>query len=556
MAITEATVGLIAAAEGEAVRRRALRLAWPAAIAATDDALELEAAGIELIDKQDPRPLALQARVRAAVRAARGRPRGAAVRLLLRRLRGRGARQGRAPAGRLEAPRPRLPHAGRGDRRRAGRADQGAQGRARAADGRQPRRAPPGRVRRGHRGRARAAQRLRHPLPEVLDRHGLEAGLLRPLLGRLPARPPVRRPQRSRRGRDDGGRRRGDRRPGGGVRRRELQRARRRPRAQRLQPARVRRRPLRGVPQGQGALRPRRPPEPGRDGRRRADHGRHPRRRAAAGAAAADAPLVRRARRHARRGRPLPAHRRLPQDRQRRDVPVLHGHARGGARHPRARQRARQGALAARPAQGAGRRAPARDPRPLPRVQGVQERVPAERRHGLDEVRVPLALPGPARRAAALAAVRSNIRRLNRLGAATAPLSNLPAGVPALRRLLERTAGIAHQRPLPRFARESLVRWERRRDARGARGAARRRRLPGRLVHHLHRAGDRPRGDRAAGGRRLPGAAGERRLLRALEHLQGPARPGARDGRGAWSRGWRRRPSAASRSSAASPPAC
>ena len=46
----------------------------------------------------------------------------------------------------------------------------------------------------------------------------------------------------------------------------------------------------------------------------------------------------------ARRRRPLPAHRRLPQDRQRRHVPVLHGHARGGARHPRAGQRAREGA--------------------------------------------------------------------------------------------------------------------------------------------------------------------------------------------------------------------
>ena len=53
-----------------------------------------------------------------------------------------------------------------------------------------------------------------------------------------------------------------------------------------------------------------------------------------------------------------------------------------------------------------GRRAPARDPRPLPRVQGVQERVPARRRHGLAEGRVPLAPPGHPRRAAALAAVR------------------------------------------------------------------------------------------------------------------------------------------------------
>jgi Fe-S oxidoreductase len=56
-----------------------------------------------------------------------------------------------------------------------------------------------------------------------------------------------------------------------------------------------------------------------------------------------------------------------------------------------------------------------------------------------------------------------SIRALNRLGAATAPVSNLPARVPALRALLERTAGIDRRRPLPRFARESLVRWHRRR---------------------------------------------------------------------------------------------
>jgi FAD/FMN-containing dehydrogenase/Fe-S oxidoreductase len=64
------------------------------------------------------------------------------------------------------------------------------------------------------------------------------------------------------------------------------------------------------------------------------------------------------------------------------------------------------------------------------------------------------------------------IRPLNRLGAAAAPLSNLPGRVPALRALLERTAGIDRRRPLPRFARETLVRWDRNRSrpARGSRG--------------------------------------------------------------------------------------
>jgi len=55
------------------------------------------------------------------------------------------------------------------------------------------------------------------------------------------------------------------------------------------------------------------------------------------------------------------------------------------------------------------------------------------------------------------------IRPLNKLGAATAPLSNLPARLPGARPLLERTMGIAGERPLPRFARDHLVRWDKRR---------------------------------------------------------------------------------------------
>ena len=51
------------------------------------------------------------------------------------------------------------------------------------------------------------------------------------------------------------------------------------------------------------------------------------------------------------------------------------------------------------------------------------------------------------------------IRLLNRLGSATAPLSNVPGRMPTLRRLMERSAGIAHQRPLPVFQRVTLARW-------------------------------------------------------------------------------------------------
>ncbi|MEU6995999.1 FAD-linked oxidase C-terminal domain-containing protein [Streptomyces sp. NPDC046465] len=55
------------------------------------------------------------------------------------------------------------------------------------------------------------------------------------------------------------------------------------------------------------------------------------------------------------------------------------------------------------------------------------------------------------------------IRTLNRLGSATAPLSNLPGRLAPVRRLLDRLTGIAPQRPLPVFARHNLLRWSRRR---------------------------------------------------------------------------------------------
>ena len=60
------------------------------------------------------------------------------------------------------------------------------------------------------------------------------------------------------------------------------------------------------------------------------------------------------------------------------------------------------------------------------------------------------------------------IRTLNRLGSATAPLSNLPGRVPALRRLADRALGITPHRPLPMFERQNLPRWFRRRQRRPA----------------------------------------------------------------------------------------
>jgi len=51
------------------------------------------------------------------------------------------------------------------------------------------------------------------------------------------------------------------------------------------------------------------------------------------------------------------------------------------------------------------------------------------------------------------------IRLLNRLGAATAPLSNLPGKVGPLRGLVDSRLGIARQRRLPEFRRTTLPRW-------------------------------------------------------------------------------------------------
>ncbi|WP_327139951.1 FAD-binding and (Fe-S)-binding domain-containing protein [Nocardia sp. NBC_01327] len=55
-----------------------------------------------------------------------------------------------------------------------------------------------------------------------------------------------------------------------------------------------------------------------------------------------------------------------------------------------------------------------------------------------------------------------SIRLLNRLGSATAPLSNVLGRVELLRRFLDRSLGIAFARPLPVFQRVNLIRWFRR----------------------------------------------------------------------------------------------
>jgi FAD/FMN-containing dehydrogenase/Fe-S oxidoreductase len=55
-----------------------------------------------------------------------------------------------------------------------------------------------------------------------------------------------------------------------------------------------------------------------------------------------------------------------------------------------------------------------------------------------------------------------SIRLINRIGSATAPLSNLPGRAGFVRRIMDRALGITAARPLPVFHRESLIRWFRR----------------------------------------------------------------------------------------------
>jgi FAD/FMN-containing dehydrogenase/Fe-S oxidoreductase len=62
--------------------------------------------------------------------------------------------------------------------------------------------------------------------------------------------------------------------------------------------------------------------------------------------------------------------------------------------------------------------------------------------------------------------VFGNIDTLSKLGSALAPVSNLGTKVPGARKALEKVAGIAPDRELPTFRRESLEDWY---DARGAR---------------------------------------------------------------------------------------
>ena len=465
------------------------------------------------------------------------------------------ARRARGGVGRA---RPRLPHAARGRARRAGRRARGPQGRPRAADGREPRLAPAARVHRGHRRPARAARPTTSPsFKAILDAPRPHGRLLRPLLRRLPAHPPVRRPARGRAGSaharasptrspssslEYGGVNASEH--GDGLVRSEFNR---RMFGDELYEA------MREV---KALFDPRRPAEPGQD-RRRRGHDRAPARPGAADRAAArDAAATSRRRGHARRGRPLHEHRRCAARRDRASC-ARRTWPRATRSTPPAAARTRSSrAVGARPAGGARRRAPARDPRPVPRVQGLQARVPARRRHGDAQDRVPVALPATATACRCARGLFGGDPALNPLGVGARAAVQPARALAAARALLERTLG--HRARAARCPASSATRCcagsraGRAPATPAPRGDGR---LPRRLVHDVHRAGDRPRGDRAARARRVAGAPAERGLLRPGEHLEGPARPGRRMAR-AMVGAPRAERGAACRSSASSRRAC
>ena len=116
-----------------------------------------------------------------------------------------------------------------------------------------------------------------------------------------------------------------------------------------------------------------------------------------------------------RRGRrDVQRRRRLPEEARGHDVPLLHGDAGRGALDARPRQRAPGRALGQGARRGLRGQAALRGHGPLPRVQGVQGRVPVQRGHGQAEVRVPESLPRGQRPAAPEPALRPHRQALAR----------------------------------------------------------------------------------------------------------------------------------------------
>ncbi len=107
---------------------------------------------------------------------------------------------------------------------------------------------------------------------------------------------------------------------------------------------------------------------------------------------------------------------------------------------------------------GIDRPADVRHLRLVPGLQGLQGRMPIERRRGQAEDGVPVALLQRARHAWGVRQM-ADAARLNRWGSALAPVSNWLAGLPLTGWLAEKLLKIDRRRPLPRFEREHFGRW-------------------------------------------------------------------------------------------------
>ncbi len=322
-----------------------------------------------------------------------------------------------------------------------------------------------------------------------------------------------------------------------------------------------------GVRRTEGDLRPGRPDEPGqgRVARRRLDA--HLRLGGDLGAAhrRTAALLLPRGRRLVRQGgHALRRCRQVPPAlarRRRGDVPVVPGDARGGALHARPFAAAVRDAARAPRFADQGRLAldgGARRARPVPRVQGLQVRLPRRRRHGDVQGGVPRA---PLRRAACARA-----RTTRWAGCRCSPAGRTPRTCRRIVNALShapRAADPGHTRGRPREPRNPIVR---RRNAatvvdaarRLQAGAARHRHPLAGHVHEQLPSAHRPGRGRGARGRGLDGAHPDRTdLLRADLDLDRPARhrqegaaphgrrarrprPRRRAGRSGWNRAARR----------------
>ena len=164
---------------------------------------------------------------------------------------------------------------------------------------------------------------------------------------------------------------------------------------------------------------------------------------------------------------------RMPQAGPRHDVSQLHGHPRGEALHPRPRAPA-VGDAARRVITDGWRTKRYRSARSLPLLQGLQDGVPGERRHGDVEGRISGAIITRAGCIRLQHYVFGFMDRWAQLASIAPGLANLPMRTPGIQRLVKSIAGVAPQRELAADlrARRTSSRQYRRGDAASTSGSA------------------------------------------------------------------------------------